>query len=541
MPPQSQRAPSPEHVAAFSKKHRACLLATGVITTVMFPQLQLRGAASSEPLSEEDFSRIDSYVETQLQEAGIPGAALVIVERDEITHVRGFGFSVPQEQPVTADTVFFLGSVSKSFTALAIMQLVEAGRVDLDAPVRKYLPWFRVADTEATGQITVRHLLHHTSGLSTYAGRTHLSRRDTSDEAIDRRVRALRKVRPTAGVGERYQYSNANYSTLGAIIEAASGHSYEDYIQEHIFDPLEITSSFTSVEEAKRHNMVTGYRYWFGQPIPVSDLPYSRGDVAAAYLTSCAKDMGNYLLAHMNGGAFHSTRILSEDGITKMQTPEKNSYYAMGWIVGSVNGRCIISHNGVTPTSYAYMAMLPEQERGYVLLVNAGNFLSGPDIHSFGVYTSIPLLGLGAPRVSKAPKLHTELAMLCVLLLGQFVGLAFECRRIYHWWKHPGSRPRKKRWVVVIRASLSFIVGLVIVGGLLWWVPQSRDIPLAGLILYAPDAGWLLLINGALALVGLTVSIGVTVFLLRRSIQARTVTGLNESRDGAREGEATEA
>ena len=160
----------------------------GCMAVAMFSELITAKAETSTSLSEADFRMIDAFIEKELKEANIPGAALVIVEGNQITHLRGYGVAGPDGRPITAETAFFIGSVSKSFTALATMQLVEAGQIELDAPVQKYLPWFRVADPEASRQMKVRHLLNHTSGFSTYAGRTHFASNDMSPEAIERRV-----------------------------------------------------------------------------------------------------------------------------------------------------------------------------------------------------------------------------------------------------------------------------------------------------------------------------------------------------------------
>ena len=111
------------------------------------------------------FEKIDIYVEEQLKRLNVPGAALAIVEGDPIVHQRGFGRARPGGEAPSPQTPFFIGSLTKSFTALAVMQLVEAGKVELDAPVQRYLPWFRVADPQASAQMTVRHLLNQTSGL----------------------------------------------------------------------------------------------------------------------------------------------------------------------------------------------------------------------------------------------------------------------------------------------------------------------------------------------------------------------------------------
>jgi hypothetical protein len=149
------------------------------------------------------------------------------------------------------------------------------------------------------------------------------------------------------------------------------------------------------------------------------------------------------------------------------------------------------------------MAIFPDDQRGFVLLINAENWMSGPAIRSLGWIMKSLVLGLDAPPVKKAPKVHTDLVILCVLLLGQVLGFAFSSRRIYRWRKYPETRPRKKRWILLTRGSLSILVGIAIAVGMLWWIPQSEDIPLSGLMLYAPDAGWLLFLNGTLALIGI--------------------------------------
>ena len=161
----------------------------------------------------------------------IPGLALGIVKDDRIAYLRGFGKADDSGRAVTPQTPFIIGSLSKSFTALAIMQLVEAGKVELDAPVQRYLPWFRVADEEASARITVRHLLNHTSGLSTKTGRSYQGNGDTSDAALEKAVRKLSSAELTAPVGETYQYSTINYSVLGLIVQTVAGRSYESYVQ----------------------------------------------------------------------------------------------------------------------------------------------------------------------------------------------------------------------------------------------------------------------------------------------------------------------
>jgi CubicO group peptidase (beta-lactamase class C family) len=124
--------------------------------------------------------------------------------------------------------------VTKSFTAIAVMQLVEQGQVDLDAPIQRYLPWFRVADEAASAQITVRHLLNQTSGLSRATGNQFQASRDMRADALERQARWLSTVQLSQPVGAGFQYSNANWWPLGMLIQTVSGQPYEAYIQQHI-------------------------------------------------------------------------------------------------------------------------------------------------------------------------------------------------------------------------------------------------------------------------------------------------------------------
>ncbi len=141
-----------------------------------------------------DFSSIDTFVESQMKALHIPGLALAIVQGDQAAYVQGYGKAGPGKGPVTPQTSFMIGSTTKAFTALAIMQLVESGKIELDAPVQTYLPWFRVADAQASAQITVRHLLNQTSGFSNAAGLKEEVAHDLSDNAIETSVRRLAEV-----------------------------------------------------------------------------------------------------------------------------------------------------------------------------------------------------------------------------------------------------------------------------------------------------------------------------------------------------------
>ena len=214
-------------------------VACGIASAVL-----ISGPAAAD--DDPDFAAIDRYVRSEMDAQRIPGLALGIVQGDRIVHVQGFGEADKSGRDVTPETPFLIGSVTKSFTALAIMQLSEAGQVQLDAPVQRYLPWWRVADPDASTQITVRHLLYQVSGLSrNWATRTRPAGTPTPPPW---RIGFGHCTMPSSPHrwGTTWQYSNANYWTLGMVVQAVSGQSYETYVQQHIFAPLQMHNSYTS-------------------------------------------------------------------------------------------------------------------------------------------------------------------------------------------------------------------------------------------------------------------------------------------------------
>ena len=232
------------------------------------------------------YEAIDAYIEQQMHRLKIPGVSLAIVEGDKIVHLRGFGRARPGGEAPTPQTPFVLGSTTKSFTALAVMQLVEGGKIELDAPVQRYLPWFRVADPKASAQMTVRHLLNQTSGMPMIAGMITLADLDDDPGAAERQARALSTLKLARPVGAAFEYSNLNYNLLGLVVEAASGESYADYIQRHLFTPLGMSHSHTSQAAAKRDGLAVGHRYWFAHPVAIrrSAAPTRISSVGPAHL-----------------------------------------------------------------------------------------------------------------------------------------------------------------------------------------------------------------------------------------------------------------
>src|SRR5438105_11351743 len=190
-----------------------------------------------------------------MQEYRIPGVALGVL-RDGHTTIRGFGVrSVNDPQPVTSNTVFPLASISKTVTTTAVMRLVEQGKIDLHAPVRKYLPGFRVADQTASRDVTVWHLVTHTSG---WEGQ--LSAVDKGDETLARFVASLSTNMQLAPPGAAWSYNNAGFGVAGRVIETITGRTFSDAVSDQVFQPIGLSLAFTRVGDIVTHQFALGHR-----------------------------------------------------------------------------------------------------------------------------------------------------------------------------------------------------------------------------------------------------------------------------------------
>ena len=448
------------------------------------------------------YDAINGYVEEQIRRFNIPGASLAIVEGDQIVHLRGFGRARSNGEAPTPQTPFFIGSLTKSFTALAVMQLVEAGKIELDAPVRHYLPWFRIADPQASAQITVRHLLNQTSGLPVLLGMANLADVDNRPDAAERQVRALSTLEITRPVGSKFEYSNLNYNVLGLIVEAARGESYEDYIQRHIFNPLDMSHSYTSKVEAQTDGLAMGHRFWFGVPIAARNLPVPRGSLPAGELISSAEDIGHYLIAQLNDGCYGSAQILSGAGITEMHRPaaEINEMgmslgsYGMGWISEGTGESRIVSHSGIVPDFGGFMALVPEQKKGLVLLFNVNHAMMKMTLDEMGMGAAERLAGRSPAPMRFGAVPWVMRAVLLIPLL-QIAGVVATLLMVRHWRHHPEQHPSgARKW------GLHILLPLIPNMSLMALPLVQRAKGMFGFTkFFMPDVAWIALISGGFA------------------------------------------
>jgi CubicO group peptidase (beta-lactamase class C family) len=458
---------------------------------------------NAKSISDNDsYDAIDAYVEQQMRQLNLPGVSLAIVEGDQIVHLRGFGRARPNGEAPTSQTPFFIGSLTKSFTALAVMQLVEAGKIELDAPVQRYLPWFQVADSLASAQMTVRHLLNQTSGLPMLLGMANLADVDNRPDTAERQMRDLSTLKLTRPVGSKFEYSNLNYNVLGLIIEAASGESYSDYVQRHIFDPLDMRHSYTSKADAQQDGLAMGHRFWFGVPVAARNLPVPRGSLPAGELISSAEDMGHYLIVQLNEGRYGSAQILSGAGIDEMHRPAAEinemgmslGQYGMGWISEGTGEVRIVSHSGIVPDFGGFMALVPEQKKGLVLLFNVNHAMMKMTLDEMGMGAAERLAGR-SPTPTRFGAMPWGMRALVLISLLQIAGVVATLLLLRQWRRHPERRPNGARlWGLYILLPLIPNLSLVALPILL----RVKGL-LSFTKFFMPDVSWIALICGGFA------------------------------------------
>jgi len=350
---------------------------------------------------------------------------------------------------MTAQTPMYIGSQSKSFTGLAVAQLIEQGKVKLNEPVQTYIPEFKVADEEASKKITIKHLLHHTSGLSE-AGFTVILPDDATNEDA---VRALASAELTAPVGTTFQYFNVGYDVLAVVVQKVSGMTYEEYIQKNIFDPFEMTHTYTNPELARENGLSQGYSRFFGFVI-LQAQPHRTYEVGAGYIISTAEDMAHYAMAMDNGGMYNGKRVLSTKGMDMLFYAENG--YGMGWFVEDGH----VYHGGANETFKTFVDVYTKRDMSIVLLINQGymldHYISAPQ-----VFDGVEAIVLGR---TPPPLIEGWSVKYIGWALGLFV-LALSALHVRNFRALRGWTERAKQWSTLRKAwdvALSFLIPTVI-------------------------------------------------------------------------------
>lgn len=325
-------------------------------------------APGDEPTGDALSDALDDYLSRSFPETGVPGAAVAVVDADGVRYEATLG------DCTGADETFLIGSLSKSVTAVATMQLVERGLVDLDAPVDAYVDGVGLPDV-----VTVRSLLNQTSGLGYF-------------DSL-----ATARVGDTLG---SFSYANANYDLLGRVIEAASGQGYASYVEQNVFAPLGMADA--SAGGGGAAPVAEGHRCWFG--VPVADGfehgadDASWGGPASGYVRASLSDMESYLMMYLNSGrGALSPASVHQMVYARVPDPEGDTYYGMGWTTYEWgDGELVMSHDGQVENYVARMCVIPGRSLAIVVLGDANDEFGGNEAF-FSMADGVSAIAVGAP------------------------------------------------------------------------------------------------------------------------------------------------
>jgi len=330
-------------------------------------------------------SKIEKIISEVQSTFKVPAIAVAIVGKDQIEYARGFGsLSVKDDQPVNEHTMFALASISKSTASAGLAILVDEEKLAWDDPVRKFLPEFSLYDPYVDREIQVRDLLIHNSGLPEVSGGTIWYDSKSSRKEV---VHRLRYLRPGSSFRSAYAYQNVTYLVAGEIIEAITGHTWDDFIRERIFSPLGMNRTTTRLSELEKlGNFAIPHAWLNGR---MQSIPYRNHENvgAAASVNSCVWDWAQYVQMFLNYGEYKSQRIITSESVKELWSPQtcipivslppelqKITYtydaYGMGWFIRDYCGHQTITHSGGVDGMRTKMAILPGKNIGFVIFTN---------------------------------------------------------------------------------------------------------------------------------------------------------------------------
>jgi len=333
---------------------------------------------STPPIDIED--QIDDYLDTQVKEHGIPGITVAVVANGGIIYHRAIGVRrLGSDEKLTTGHAFHMASVSKPFVATAIMQLVEEKKIDLDAPVIDYLPYFQL-DDDRYRSITIRQMLNHTSGMPDVED-YEWDKPQFDKEAAERYVRQMATEKMLWGPGEGVRYSNMAFDALAVVIARVSGMSFESYVDSRILQPLGMVNSSFLYPIIAEDLRTSGH---VGNPAQVSDVyPYNRRHAPSSTLNSSVMDMTNWLLANLNRGEHNGQRILQSSSYDLLWTgtvefPDYPAMVGLSWFVDedadadAGEGNRFVFHGGGDTGFRSFVLMEPDANVGVVIASNWG-------------------------------------------------------------------------------------------------------------------------------------------------------------------------
>jgi CubicO group peptidase (beta-lactamase class C family) len=343
------------------------------------------GRAADDPLK-----GLDEYITRALGEWEVPGLAIAVVKDDKVVLAKGYGVrKLGATTPVTDQTVFAIASCSKAFTAAALAMLVDDGKVRWDDPVTKHLRDFRLHDSYATREMTVRDVLCHRSGLPRYDLVWY-----GSAASRDEILRRLRYAKPRTSFRSQFGYQNIMFLAAGQVIPAVTGNSWDEFVKRRIFKPLGMKSSSTSTKAFREGDDVATPHERIEDKVEAVAWRNIDNAGPAGSINSNVSDMAQWLRLMLGKGVYRGERLLTTKAIEEMQTPQAVLHpegmgpegrfwarahpgsrllvYGLGWVLREYKGRVLVQHGGSIDGMRSLVMLVPEKKLGLVILTNRG-------------------------------------------------------------------------------------------------------------------------------------------------------------------------
>jgi CubicO group peptidase (beta-lactamase class C family) len=324
--------------------------------------------------ADERFDELSALVTGRMDEHVVPGVALGVLS-DGDTRTAGFGVtSVEHPLEVTPRTLFQIGSITKTLTATLAMRLVEDGALDLDAPLRRYLPDLRLADEGVAAAVTMRHVLTHTGG---WAG-DYFDDPGSGDDALALMTQRLDRLEQLTPVGEVWSYNNSGFYLAGRVIEVLAEKPYETVARELLLEPLGMTSSFFFAADVITHRFAVGHITRQRKSSVARPWALARCANAAGGLVSSVEDVLRYARFHLGDGtAGGGTRIVSGESLRAMREPQAEiggldrDAVGIAWMIRDRGGKRVVGHDGGTMGQVARLWIVPEE--GFAVVVHTNS------------------------------------------------------------------------------------------------------------------------------------------------------------------------
>lgn len=354
--------------------------------------------------------RLEERINKEMAAAKVPGASLCVIHEHEVVYANGFGTTSVEDAglPVTPQTLFRIGSTTKPLTATAMLRLVEQEQLDLDRPVKSYVPWFAMKDSDASAKVTVRHVMTHTSGLAVAA--EHWGPRDP--DGLERYVRdEIPGYDLVADPGEVFQYSNPAIDVAGYVAEVVAGKPFTELMQELVFDPMEMGRTTLDPLVAMTYPLAQSHDVDAEGNLTVQHRFADHvGHYPAGFVMSTALDMSNFALMLLAQGSFKGVQILQPESFDEMTTPQARTFmaprhaYGLMLMVGEYRGLRRLGHAGGISSFVHQFELMPDSGSAVILQCNR----AGEEFDTSALVQSIFNELLGLPEEDPGPADHPD-------------------------------------------------------------------------------------------------------------------------------------